>query len=526
MTISYRNYSSIIFSSCLLVACTDSPSVTATSATESTASDSEQSSSDGSTLPGTSTLITTTDPDITTTNDSEGSATSAGTVTTDETATTDETTTDMTTDISTTGPIADCDANDGEVDEACDAATPFCVSGECVNCSNAPNPDSSCLNADANTGACDLNAGTCVACNQESLAACTNQGKDFCNPWIPQCEAKCTEHSQCPNSACDLNVGTCFPENSVVYVDKNSCQNGNGTLNSPFCTIAEAYTKIETVLAKTGVIKVLSPGVYDSQVVIKSQSKIAIIAKTKGTTVYSESASALVLDEKSTVYTYQIDFSSKNATGVLCFVGNPTNFSHLWIDEGKINNHKDVGIGMLNCNLTLRRSLLYKNITGISLFGKGLVKIQNSYLTDNGQVVNPPSHTINASANGTDFDIEVEWSTILNSKNASIFCDPSSSTKIRNSIVMNQSGVLSIVCPQSISNSVLDYDSGTNYKASPDKITEWFSLSNGVYTFKPDVNLPFAELAEWQSGDSLVDYFKNLRSTVENQPPGAEYLAP
>jgi len=98
-------------------------------------------------------------------------------------------------------------------------------------------------------------------------------------------------------------------------------------------------------------------------------------------------------------------------------------------------------------------------------------------------------------------------------------------------IISKTSSSSSIACPGiTISQSVIDdsNDGNTpdNFHAKNSDIPLWFTIDNGIYKFKQDVSLPFAELTTWQAGDPSIDFFKNLRPTVDKQPPGAEYLAP
>ena len=88
-----------------------------------------------------------------------------------------------------------------EVDEACDAATPFCYGGSCVACVDTDDGDASCAGLDAATPVCEQGSATCVECTPDAAELCTG-GTPICDELTFTCD-KCTEHYQCGSTACN-----------------------------------------------------------------------------------------------------------------------------------------------------------------------------------------------------------------------------------------------------------------------------------------------------------------------------------
>ncbi len=139
-----------------------------------------------------------------TSSDGGGTSSDGGT---DSTSTGDDGTTGTTDDGGTT---VECDAADGQpdADDCTDAAAPFCVSGECKDCSEAPTPDSSCAALGGSADYCDTNAGECVAClshdHCDTIAnARCNDANHTCVPCQSSTEcAGITDHEVCDDGTC------------------------------------------------------------------------------------------------------------------------------------------------------------------------------------------------------------------------------------------------------------------------------------------------------------------------------------
>jgi hypothetical protein len=112
---------------------------------------------------------------------------------------------------STTGPMP-CVSNE----DCPDAAAPLCepLSGECVACDGAPDPDGACAGLDPDYPLCV--DGSCVQCTAAAPDACTGMTPvcdDATNTCVP-----CDAHDQCGDAACNLFTGACLPADAVVHV--------------------------------------------------------------------------------------------------------------------------------------------------------------------------------------------------------------------------------------------------------------------------------------------------------------------
>lgn len=137
---------------------------------------------------------------------------------------------------STTG-MAGCQG-----DEACAEPTPLCVEGACVSCSDAPAPDEACATRDPARPLCV--EGACVACTADDASACTGN-TPVCDEASGSCVG-CTFHEQCPVSACHIEEGSCLPLDRVWHVDGDGtgCAAANGSEAAPYCTMAAALANV------------------------------------------------------------------------------------------------------------------------------------------------------------------------------------------------------------------------------------------------------------------------------------------
>lgn len=112
---------------------------------------------------------------------------------------------------STTGSVP-CMGNG----DCMDAAAPFCepVSGECVACDGAADPDTACVELDPGMPLCV--GGACVQCTAAATDACTG-ATPVCDDTTNTC-VPCTAHDQCGQPACNLFTGACLPVGAVVHV--------------------------------------------------------------------------------------------------------------------------------------------------------------------------------------------------------------------------------------------------------------------------------------------------------------------
>lgn len=87
-------------------------------------------------------------------------------------------------------------------DDACSGATPYCVDGECVDCTGLDN--GVCAGLDATAPVCDPDSGACSPCSSTNLGACEPQ--EICDDGT--C-APCTADAQCESNVCQED-GQCL----------------------------------------------------------------------------------------------------------------------------------------------------------------------------------------------------------------------------------------------------------------------------------------------------------------------------
>ena len=177
------------------------------------------------------------------------------------------------------GPFI-CATADGAFDEECealDSTRPYCVSGECTNCSDAGG-NAFCFEGSDLTPSCNIETGQCVSC--------LDAPETFsCDPGTPVCDEtgacrQCTSHAECPDTAChldpsDIRFGRCFELDERVWVDNTSICPGAGTEASPNCSLESA---VSTVPASGNVV-ILVQGTgspYEDNPVLTADATVSI----------------------------------------------------------------------------------------------------------------------------------------------------------------------------------------------------------------------------------------------------------
>ena len=140
-----------------------------------------------------------------------------------------------------------CDANTGacrscqSVNQECakaDPAFPVCnASGVCAACTTSDE----CIKEGFIT--CAL--GRCSGCSINSQ--CKDETRPFCDPSSTACR-ECRADSECDSQLCDTGknpavvegVGKCAKSSSIVWLQNGGCTGGQGTVSTPYCSIAEA----------------------------------------------------------------------------------------------------------------------------------------------------------------------------------------------------------------------------------------------------------------------------------------------
>ncbi|MGB1275048.1 MAG: hypothetical protein ACPG77_04795 [Nannocystaceae bacterium] len=489
--------------------------------------------------PGVMVTDTDTDPSTTEPETTEGPTTTVEPTTTEE-PTTEEPTTETTETTETTDPSTtiepttielECEGPDGEVDESCDAETPFCVNNECETCAGASDPDASCAGVDPAMGVCDLVDGACVECTADNAAACSD-ATPACDELSLECVA-CTEHSQCPDSACELTTGSCFPADAVLYVDKafGMCEQSDGSFEAPFCDVALAFAYIgeNNEPPAPWTVKVIGAGVYTHEVLLTPESStIALMAdgvavRIRGTSNEADSASIKVT-AGSTLYSSHISYDNhEDQNGVGCEGGT------LWLSDASVSNNAAYGLFLVDCEAHARRLAVWNNSEG-GVYATGLMSethIDTTYITENGSPQSLFGGVGSTGGNALSLNF-VSLINNLGNGTASVHCSNSAGVAIRNSILVGFNQPTIDCDTLTIDTSATDVgdDLGTgNLLIEPGASDDWFSPMNALY--KPEAEIegmpsPLTDVADWAEGDPRYDYSGQLRSLGGADFPGAD----
>lgn len=414
--------------------------------------------------------------------------------------------TSSTTDVTTGEP----GCNDDAQCTASDPNKPFCVNKECVSCEATAEPDTACAGVDPATPVCALDSGACVVCTPDNATMCMGT--------TPVCSASnecaaCTSHDQCPQSACNQESGACFAPDYVIWVDAAAqCDLGDGSMNTPFCQIAQALQKMADNDPSLGwTIKIKTGNYTQTSLTVPDGSNVAIVGDGGVAKIKSTTASTLVVNGNSKVYLGKLSFNSNaDDNGLMC------TGSQIWGQDLNFSLNKQGYLGT-DCSARFERTVFYKNTSGgLSMFGVGQTHVVNSYVSNNGS---------NAESNygglltAQGHELHVVYSTVLNNLSEtgarSLQCLPDAGpTEIRNSVV------IAFVAPSidcaaglTITQSAVDegkMDGDTNIMATMGDAMTWFDPQvSGVYKAKADSAL--TDLAVWLDGDPLTDFNGDAR---------------
>lgn len=428
---------------------------------------------------------------------------------------------------STVNPTEDTDATtlpppECTMDSDCgDAAAPFCAGEKCVSCSGTPEPATACAGKDQNAPVCVDDV--CVQCTADDKALCMGNtpvcGEDN------TCTA-CTDHPECPDSACNLETGACFAPEYIIYVDRIApCDIGDGSMEAPFCKIAEAFGKMlasEEGVAVGWTIKIKSGNYVEEPLVVPDGSLVAMTtwdgiqpkirsAPGSGPTLSVSNATSLYLD--------RLAFNLNDEyTGVVC-AG-----AKVWVDGTRMASNASQGYESTDCDTWIRNSVIFKNGGGgIASYGAGQTWITNSFVTGNG-TQNSDDYGGVRSAQGN--EMHLVYSTVVNNLTASgprsLQCTADAgATEVRNSVVIAFGGMNSVDCVGgTFTTSALDegvVDGDGNLLATSMDIMNFFEApDNGVYTAKAGAGID--GLAQWKAGDPKADFNGTARPGNEGDP--------
>jgi hypothetical protein len=286
-----------------------------------------------------------------------------------------------------------------ETSDCTDAKASVCdsESGQCVGCSE----DSDCENIEG-LNAC--NKGECVECT-DSETHCSGE-----NPVCQdnQCRA-CESHDECDfaGGVCNSETGECFQNDSVIYVDDDCSDNGDGSENNPFCTIQKAINTIKTRNEKKIPILVRA-GSYDS-FSINDKGFVWIIGQKDSIVSELGSGTAANILEKTDVTIEGLSITvSSSGSGIVC--NGTTNDSVQPSLVLRSTNIRGGEIGVkatYNCSLTLEGNHISEEAGGSSSWGvqflyyKGGAQITDNEITGyvNGISVSNNSSNVNITSN-------------------------------------------------------------------------------------------------------------------------------
>lgn len=498
---------------------------------------------------------------------SSSSTTGATTSTDDETGTTTDEETETTTAPRTCSADEDCTAPSAP---ACDLSL-----GECVPCSSAPDPDEACRAFDRSTPVCADD--TCVACSEDDAGACTDDApacldhecvectpdqRDACDDAHPVCGTAntcvpcsgdvlgacdddtplcidercvaCVTHDECPAAApgrnaaaCDHATGACFPDDAVWHVDGDAdCELGDGTPDTPYCTLAEALDRALELGTGTIVLHDRSEGGIDTYagVTVPAGLRLAILAAAGERPLVRGGGRnpGLHIEADAVVYLDGIAVSQGAAAG-LEILGT------VYADDVEVSGNR--GFGVLiggSGRFEARRSRIVANTDGaIRLQAAADEGDEAGDETDSGGASTgassgedtSPTESRRAPSDAalylencfvaqtaTDTNAltlsggvtEVLYSTIVANfgESSVLACDDDARVTVRNAVLASRGSTV-LAC---------DTEVVTSYSAADAPLPEWFANFNaGDLALSTNAPAELLTAARWQAGDPTTD---------------------
>jgi hypothetical protein len=378
-------------------------------------------------------------------------------------------------------------------DDACAEPTPFCVEGECVPCSLAPDPAAACQSADPARPLCAPERGRCVACTADDATACTGV-TPVCDVPSGTCVG-CSFHAQCPASACHIEEGGCLPADRVWHVDGDAtgCAAANGSPGAPYCTMVAALANVGA--GESGTLFV--------------HARAGDAAYTGGFTLTGGRVVAVrgLPDERPR-------FSGGGVGSPITVTGGAV----AYLDRGRIDGSAVAeAVQVVGAVLHLDGWLVVLNQGGgVSLSNGAALFARNSVLGANGSAL------LDAQAlRATTSTFSLRYVTVAGNDSvglASLACTGGSTGAVGNSIVVAIEPD-SIDCPglvveHSAVDSSLDGE-GVVLREGFDP--GWFTAP-GAGDFHLEPGHPFTDVALWQDGDPPVDLDGDERPSVGGTP--------
>ena len=363
--------------------------------------------------------------------------------------------------------------------ECPDPAVPFCepLSGSCVACDQAEDPDKACAGLDPLRPLCV--EGTCVACTAENPTVCAQQLL-LCDAATSTC-VPCTEHGQCGTGACELAVGTCFPPGLVVHVDGDDHE--LPSMASAALDTAVAY--VPTGQRRVIIVHEFDDGRSYGPVVIDGDKTVALLAAEGEAPMvqgYGGNSGIRVEGVEAVVY---MDGISIRGSGD---VGLRVNGGQAWVDRSRIVQNSGGGVlAEAGAELLLRNCFVGSlgDVTGVEIDGASASVLYS---------------TVTASTFGS---------------TPALGCTTPLAVDVRNSIIVSQGGTSpdELDCAgASVSSTATEAEAGAFNIG-------WFDEFNaGDFSLTPSGAMTFADVALWSTGDPFTDIDGDPRPEVDASP--------
>lgn len=393
-----------------------------------------------------------------------------------ETNTTTEQPPTTTMDVDTTLTSGDTDTSTttGEPvpcmeDEDCagEPGRPFCYLQLCVDCSQTPNPDTECAEADATKPLCVNEA--CVQCSAANDEQCMGM-TPVCDEATNSCVA-CTAHDQCENGAgCNLFTGECLPSESVVRVGPGQA----------FLTIGAA---VNSFGAGTQGTIIVHDGSYNETIAVDNGRVLAFLSNGAVIPQWTRTSGATAPQLTVADATVLMDGIEMSNNSLLTQPAMRVSTGMAWVDRGRIVQNAGGGIA-------------------VEMGGE--LRLRNSFLANDPDIVELNVASSTALVLYTTIGANLGTTTGL-------LCDGSSVVTVRNSIIVSRSTDPEVSCTNltatyTAAELLLDGDGNEELMAVD---TTWFQTYNGGdLHLTPSGDARFEGIAQWQEGDPddpLVD---------------------
>lgn len=440
------------------------------------------------------------------------------------TSTTEVTTTvDPTTSTGTSGGDECNPAGNGGNDPACMAASPdrpYCVKGDCVDCTGI-----SCEAVSPSLPLCDPETGKCAACLCDDAAP-------VCDPVAHTCGA-CTSHDECPDSACNLWTGGCIAAADTLWVIGSGCDDdGAGSEDAPLCTLHAAFARIGGEPAGEYAVRV-HPGTYPVANPLRASTghTVALVqaggGAEVGVEIVASESPAIAIDADGKLLVDGVRLSDGGSDGLSCSSG------EAWLDRLTVEASAGRGISADDCEIKLRRGVLVANtIAGAEMRG-GSLRLENSFITANGNNQNGGGGVYLALGASVDA-VYTTW--VLNLGQAgtpfAVACDEDAdkeTVSVRNSVAINK-GLNTLCEGATVKNTAWSNDPPGSGNISVDytMLAQFLTADMGLAgVYRAIAGTTIDQLAMWQVGDPAIDFDGDERPSGANSPDfaGADRVA-